>query len=272
MSTYDRENPIVAPHSGADFAADINQILDVMLSSNASATRPANATAGLIWPKHIDANTHEISYFDGTVDIMLVTIDPTTGSITALNTFFTNAANMSTGTLDIARLLIASQGEAEAGTISTKNMTPLRVAQAIAALAPAATTNAASLTTGTLNIARLAIATQTEAEEGTIGTKSMTPQRTAQAIAALAVGAGIGQTWQDVSGSRSGSSTSYQNTTGKPITMVSQLNGGLLQVSVDDTTWVTLVNPRNFGELIIIPDTHYYRYTGTTISLWAELR
>lgn len=65
--------------------------------------------------------------------------------------------------------VIASQAEAEAGSNNTKGMTPLRVAQAIAALGGAGVT----------------IASQAEAEAGVENTKMITPLRAAQAIAAL---------------------------------------------------------------------------------------
>jgi hypothetical protein len=64
---------------------------------------------------------------------------------------------------------IADQSEAEAGTSSTKLMTPQRTAQAIAELSPPPV-----------------IASQAEAEAGTINDKFMTPLRTAEAIAELA--------------------------------------------------------------------------------------
>lgn len=63
----------------------------------------------------------------------------------------------------------ATQAEAEAGTVSTKVMSPLTVKQAIDAN-PAAPT----------------IATQAEAEAGTNNTKMVTPLRSLQAITALA--------------------------------------------------------------------------------------
>ncbi len=63
----------------------------------------------------------------------------------------------------------ASQAEAEAGTNNDRGMSPLRTAQAIAALAP-----------------QTVYATQAEAEAGTVSNRSMSPLRTAQAIAALA--------------------------------------------------------------------------------------
>lgn len=89
---------------------------------------------------------------------------------------------------------------------------------------------------------------------------------------------GIGQTWQDVTGSRS-ANTSYQNTTGKPI-MVSisgNTTGTYLQASVNNSTWITIAGVlANTAQQVIgiIPDNHYYRaHTSTsTITNWAELR
>lgn len=87
-------------------------------------------------------------------------------------------------------------------------------------------------------------ASQTEAEEGKEKTKVMTPERTAQAIAALGLklgttpgtavaaddprlgagGVGVDQTWQAMTASRS-LSTMYTNTTDKPImVLISVMN------------------------------------------------
>lgn len=92
---------------------------------------------------------------------------------------------------------------------------------------------------------------------------------------------GVGQTWQDMSGSRV-AGTSYQNTTSKPI-MASVLAGNAsassVQVSTDDATWVTIAATIASGQDIrqvtfVVPPDHYYRLSnaGTTISIWAELR
>lgn len=91
---------------------------------------------------------------------------------------------------------------------------------------------------------------------------------------------GVSQTWQDVSGSRA-ASTSYQNTTGKPImvSIVATVAANRdLQVSTDNATWVTVaVIPADAAQApasIIVPDDHYYRIDGAVTSLvvWAELR
>lgn len=120
------------------------------------------------------------------------------------------------------------------------------------------------------------IASQAEAEAGTDTTKLMTPQRAAQAVNIRAVG--IGQTWQNVAGSRA-VSTSYQNTTGRPIIVNMVLNGGstrrYVQVSSDNVTWIDIGSdsgsstPNSF----VVPNNWYYRVNGsTTIDRWAELR
>jgi hypothetical protein len=120
------------------------------------------------------------------------------------------------------------------------------------------------------------VATQAEAQAGTDNTKVMTPLRAAEAIASLVSVVGVGQTWVNVTGSRSGN-TSYQNTTGRAI-MVTSYNQGSFQVSVNNSTWVTVTQsatinsgPRNFTAAIV-PGNHYYRITSTSIEYWAELR
>lgn len=110
---------------------------------------------------------------------------------------------------------------------------------------------------------------------------------------ALVAGIGVGQTWQDVTGSRA-MNTSYQNTTGKPIgvTIYGQLNNNVnksnfaLQVSVDNSTWVsagigsTQDGDNNVENLFsIVPNNYYYKYirlsgsnSSHSLYYWAELR
>jgi len=117
-------------------------------------------------------------------------------------------------------------------------------------------------------------ATRAEAEAGTLNTVNMTPLRAEQHMEANALG--WGQAWANVAASRA-ANTSYQNTTGRPI----QVNVrpdvfGVfnLQVSINGTTWVTVASSGNeefYMLTAIVPDTHYYRYTGS-FGLWTELR
>jgi len=82
---------------------------------------------------------------------------------------------------------------------------------------------------------------------------------------------GVSQTWQNLSGSRV-FGTSYQNTTGKPISVSVEGNASSsFQVSTDEVTWITLggIGPSTY----IVPDDYYYRQTGTgSPTLWVELR
>lgn len=93
---------------------------------------------------------------------------------------------------------------------------------------------------------------------------------------------GVGQTWQDVSASRA-VSTSYQNTTGRPIQVCIGSAGGsgqALQVSSDNSTWITLMSfasgPGNLerqATAFTVPDDWYYRCNGGgTPFSWVELR
>lgn len=89
---------------------------------------------------------------------------------------------------------------------------------------------------------------------------------------------GVGQTWQDVSGSRA-HSTSYQNTTGKPIMVAitgSNTTARTFEASTDNATWITVGSIAGSGydsTFAVIPDDHYYRINGvTTFQYWAELR
>jgi len=88
---------------------------------------------------------------------------------------------------------------------------------------------------------------------------------------------GVGQTWQDVFGSRV-VGTSYQNTTGKPIMVAIEMTptatGESLQVSVDNSTWINIGRGSNAGNYYgIAPPSWYYRLeSGADIATWAELR
>lgn len=87
---------------------------------------------------------------------------------------------------------ISTQSEAEVGTVSNKYMTPLRTAQAInkqaGELLNAHTTNFANphnvtkAQTGLGSVQNYGIATQAEAQVGSVNTKYMTPLRTKEAI------------------------------------------------------------------------------------------
>jgi hypothetical protein len=106
----------------------------------------------------------------------------------------------------------------------------------------------------------------------------MTPLRTLTAMNAYTLGRG--QTWQDMTGSRT-IATSYQNTTDRPIMVSIDVTGnnatGNLQVSANGSTWLTVANRDADGNAewfsTIVPPGTFYRLTGTvTFTTWAELR
>lgn len=90
---------------------------------------------------------------------------------------------------------------------------------------------------------------------------------------------GRGQSWQNVSGSRS-VGTSYQNGTGRPIQVAISFQNRLTQmeVSSNGSTWIAVaMGAENANDranaAIIIPVGHYYRLTtGAVVHKWAELR
>jgi hypothetical protein len=99
-------------------------------------------------------------------------------------------------------------------------------------------------------------------------------------IAALCIG--VGQSWSNVTGSRT-LGTTYQNTTGKPIMVSVAADGNAttemrIEVSADNVSWVvvaghTSIFVDNYQMSTIVPDTHYYRaYAGDALWNWAELR
>ena len=148
MSQYNRENPITAPHSGAEFAADLNELLSAALSTHYGATRPEGASAGLVWARQGDIL--EICVFDGTDDVV---IWPTVSNSTDADTlqgndaaYFTNADNITTGTLDIDRVPDLDASKVTTGTLDIDRVPDL---------------DASKVTTGTLDIARLPIITDT---------------------------------------------------------------------------------------------------------------
>lgn len=88
----------------------------------------------------IDAKLASSAYTAADVLAKIKTVDGGSSGLDAdlldgkHGSFFQDASNINTGTLGIARLPVASQAEAEAGTNTATVMTPQRVAQAVAGL------------------------------------------------------------------------------------------------------------------------------------------
>jgi len=114
-------------------------------------------------------------------------------------------------------------------------------------------------------------------QAGTSTTESLvSPAKVKAAVEVKSIG--YGQTWQDLTGSRS-AATSYQNTTGKPITVAVGNTGsgsfGYLDVSTDNANWVTVgtLHPNTgMSAMAVVPNNHYYRLTNWNGTFWSELR
>jgi len=149
-------------------------------------------------------------------------------------------------------------------------------------LGTAAQSNAGDFQAADADIPTVA-ASQVEMETGIeAALRSMSPLRVAQAIAAKSLG--IGQTWQDVLGSRT-SGTTYTNSTGKPImvcvsgTTAAAAAGGI-SATVDGVVVVTstVYGPGASYQpsvTFVVPNgaTYSATYSGSgSITTWAELR
>jgi hypothetical protein len=95
-------------------------------------------------------------------------------------------------------------------------------------------------------------------------------------------GLGVGQTWQDMTGSRA-AGTTYQNTTGGPIEVAvsAQVTSTRrMEVSSDNVTfhrvgWFTNTSGIISTACFTVPNNHYYKTNSAssiTVSEWMELR
>ena len=88
-------------------------------------------------------------------------------------------------------------------------------------------------------------------------------------VSSAGVGIGVGQTWQNVTGSRAGGVT-YTNSTGKPIEVVIKI-GGLAEIS--PVVGGVTVGPFYVSASFIVPDsTTYIATLGAALVGWQELR
>ena len=113
MATHDY---VIDNQSAPSFRSDLNNALQAIVTQNSNATAPTTTYANMVWydtaanqlKKRNEANSDWIVL--GTIDESLSTFTPS------------------------GERALASQAQAEAGTDNTTVMTPLRSAQAIAAL------------------------------------------------------------------------------------------------------------------------------------------
>ena len=138
MATHDY---VIDNQTSANARADINNVLQAILSNNSSATAPTVTAANMFWydtannllKMRNEADTDWIIV--GYLDQSGTKFEVRTDVIQAASASGTSVKN-SSGTT-IINLSVASQQTAEVGTNNTYLMTPLRVSQAITALSPA---------------------------------------------------------------------------------------------------------------------------------------
>jgi hypothetical protein len=85
---------------------------------------------------------------------------------------------------------------------------------------------------------------------------------------------GVGQTWQDVSGSRSDGVT-YTNSTGKPIGIsINQVADGIVLLFIDgiQVAYMDGIRGASLTLSSIVPAGAVYRVSGASVSSWFELR
>jgi hypothetical protein len=137
MATHDY---VIDNQTSANARADINNVLQAILSNNSSATAPTVTAANMFWydtannllkmRNEADTNWIIVGYLDQSGTKFEVRTDV----IQAASASGTSVKN-SSGTT-IIDLSVASQSTAEAGTNNDQIMTPLRVKQSITANVP----------------------------------------------------------------------------------------------------------------------------------------
>lgn len=129
-------------------------------------SRPLAVQSGAIWRDTTGgATANVLKFYDGTDDIAIATVNTTANTVSFSGNLTGDVTGDITGNADTATALnstalasagitdlvgIASQAEAEAGTNNTKAATPLRVSQAITALASAAVVSSFTSTAQTV--------------------------------------------------------------------------------------------------------------------------
>jgi hypothetical protein len=102
----------------------------------------------------------------------------------------------------------------------------------------------------------------------------LTSNGTTWTSATPAGGIGIGQTWQNVIGSRA-AGTTYTNSTGKPIMVsISQASSGKQNIYINGSEFAELnqVSNTSGGFTFIVPDGNTYRINTNLPTWWWELR
>jgi len=105
---------------------------------------------------------------------------------------------------------------------------------------------------------------------GNISAPNLSGTNTGDGVLAI----GVGQTWQDVTGSRA-QNTNYTNSTGKPIFIYIAIDAGtrdLNAITVDGVGVGAEASSNMRPNQFIVPNGSVYRVDNATIAIWTELR
>jgi hypothetical protein len=194
---------------------------------------------------------------------LVVPSGATLGTVSTIQSELILLAIDNAGTVELAIVNLSGVNDlSETGVISTTTMS-----------AASDSANVFYSTVGRSNVPYRVVGriTSTQAVAGTWATApSLLQGYGGQALAAMS-SIGYGQTWQDVTGSRS-SGVTYYNTTGKPIE-VGISSTGSLTITIGGLPLLTQ-NTTQFSitVLIIPPGASYIVTAGPTINKWFELR
>lgn len=180
MSQFDFGTINPDTKTGTDLASDLGSWRDALNSLHRGATRPAYAAGGMLWVREVSGTLWELNIFDGTNDVVIARINPSTGVFSLPNDSVGNAA-MQANAVNAGNIvnLAITAAKLAANAVETAKILNLAVTN----------DKIANATIQFGKIAASALATQAEAEAGASGVKLMTAARVAQAIAALGGGA-----------------------------------------------------------------------------------
>ena len=263
-------------------ATKLERTTNYLSSNNSFRPEAINKDFDRVWYAIQDQN-YKVGQYDYDYNFVLTQVRPIATGGTGANNPNDARNNLNTYSKEEVNALIATGGEgnvvgvAGGGTGATTAaeartnlgvMSATEVATAINNATPQATETA-------LGVARFATATEV-ANKSNVST-AVTPSNAA--TIAQSTDLGVGQTWQDVTGSRSLESV-YTNNTGKPIQVAITIAGHNNFLSsvlfVNDLEIVRVSNSNQYGQdkniCIVIPSGSTYRLSGSAFSRWSELR
>lgn len=283
---------------GADFLVAVNERFAsaFKLPRSATTTRPVEASAGGLWVYEASSTVWQQFFFDGTHDILIGTLNPTSGAWVPAGTGDKVIAVTSSTTLTATHANALLVVDATAGAVTLTLPTIASVGEPYNVRVKKADSSANAVTiarsgTDTINggTSSLSLTTQNAAvtvsadidvspdnwvsvNAGGGVSESYVTSAIAAAVAAIPSPLGVGQTWQNVLASRS-SGTTYTNSTGRPIAVSVRTGtgGGSSAITVAGVVVAQTANDFTQSLFTVVPAGATYVVSGS-ISMWAELR